>query len=271
MNKNLLNKNLSNKKLLNENLIKKIYLIKKKRYDEFRNKEFKILYNKQINSIIPLNIFQYWHSNELPLFIENCTNNIKNNNKEFNYQLFNENSAINFIRDNFSAETLDCFNSIIPSAIKADLFRYCILYKLGGIYIDVKYSCINNFKLIYLTDTEYFCKDIDTSGGGVYNALIICKPNNDILMNCINKVILNTKNKYYGNSALEPTGPLMMKKFFSYDEINNFKLRLNVEDNNFYITFKKLPILYFHKKHRNKQNKISKYYAECWKDRQFYL
>ena len=251
------------------------YLLKKIENKVIENKvidnELISLYKKNINGIIPLNIFQYWHSDELPKSIEYCTNNIKKNNPEFNYQLFNENSARNFIRDNFSSETLNCFDSIIPSAIKCDLFRYCILYKLGGIYIDVKYYCINNFKFIYLTDSEYFCKDIDSSGGGVYNAFIICNSNNDKLMSCINTVIKNVNNKYYGNNSLEPTGPLMMKKIFSNDEINNFKLNLNLINGYTYISFKKSPILFFHKKYRNEQHKISKHWTEYWNDRQFYL
>ena len=103
------------------------------------------------------------------------------------------------------------------------------MYINGGIYLDVKYFSINNFKFKYLIDDEYFCRDIESSQSGIYNALIVCKPQNKIMLQSINKVIENVNNNYYGNNSLEPTGPLMLKQFFSDEEITNLKLKLNLK------------------------------------------
>ena len=58
------------------------------------------------------------------------------------------NVNFDFIKNNYPVDVLEAFNKLIPGAYKADLWRYCVLYKLGGIYLDIKYSCVNNFKLI---------------------------------------------------------------------------------------------------------------------------
>jgi len=237
-----------------------------------KNNKFKLFYNRSIKSIIPLKIYQAWHSDDLPSSINFCIENIKKNNPEFEHFLFNSNKCRDFIKEKFSKDVLDTYDRIIPNAIKVDLWRYCVLYINGGIYLDIKYFCINNFKFKYLTDNEYFCKDISSSGSGIYNALIICKPKNEIMLKCINKVVENVKNNFYGKSSLEPTGPLMIKNFFSHNEIKKMILNLKFyNDKNIFITYNNLPILFLNNKYRNEQVKYQKHWTEFWQDRNFYL
>jgi len=250
--------------------------INKKKFRDQKKKEkiendFKTFYNRTFESIIPFKIYQAWHSDDIPDSVIYCIDNIKKSNPEFEHFLFNNNKCREFIKENFSKETLDAYDSIIPNAIKIDLWRYCILYMNGGIYLDVKYFCINNFKFKYLTDNEYFCRDIAESGSGIYNALIICKPKNEIMLKCINQVLENVKNNFYGDYSLEPTGPLMIKNFFSNDEVNNLNLSLNEVKNNIYIIYNNLPILYFNKNYRKEQIKYQKHWTEFWNDRNFYI
>jgi mannosyltransferase OCH1-like enzyme len=87
--------------------------------------------------------------------------NIKMNNKNFNYKLFDDEDCRNFIKNNFDGSVLYAFDSLKPGAYKADLWRYCVLYILGGIYIDIKYQVINNFKFENCLDKEYFVLDLD--------------------------------------------------------------------------------------------------------------
>jgi mannosyltransferase OCH1-like enzyme len=97
------------------------------------------------------------------------------------------------------------------------------MYKKGGIYLDVKYSGINGFKLLYLTGKEYFCKDIPASGSGIYNAILICKPHNKIMLQCIQQVVKHVETRYYGYRA-NCIGPLMISSFtkgeLDYEYIN---------------------------------------------------
>jgi hypothetical protein len=155
------------------------------------------------------------------------------------------------------------------------LWRYCVLYKYGGIYLDVKYFCVNGFNFNYLLDREYFCKDLDVSGSGIYNAIIICKPNNEIMKKCINEVVKNVNNKFYGNSSLEPTGPLMVKKFFIQPEFNKLFLNLKTQNINnknvIFVYYNNFPILQFHTKYREEQPTQNKYYFNYWKERNMYI
>ena len=104
------------------------------------------------NPVIPLNIFQTWHTKKLPPLMENAVNKIKLLNPRFNHQLFDDYDCREFIKKNFTLEILNAYDSLIPGAYKADLWRYCILYKLGGIYLDIKYIPHNGFRFISLTE-----------------------------------------------------------------------------------------------------------------------
>ena len=157
------------------------------------------------NSVIPLNIFQCWATKILPPGMKKVVQSIKDTNPEFTHFLFDDFECRNFIKNECPDCVLSAYDKLIPGAYKADLWRLCILYKRGGIYIDIKFSPINNFKLIELTKQEHFVKD--RLPNTIYNAFMVCKPGNPFVIACINQIIRNVKINYYGKSALHPTGP----------------------------------------------------------------
>ena len=138
----------------------------------------KIQQIKISNNIIPLNIYQTWHTLELPHNMNKNMLLLKQQNPEFTHYLYDDTMCRDFISNNFDSDVLYAYDTLKPQAYKADLWRYCVIYKYGGIYLDVKFSCINNFKLINLTDKEYFCNALHN---GIYQAILCCLPNNTIL------------------------------------------------------------------------------------------
>ena len=175
------------------------------------------------NSVIPKHVFLTWETKNLPPKMAKSVEKLKSENPEFEYHLYDEQERRKFIVKNFENDVVKAYDALIPGAYKADLWRYCVLYKHGGIYLDIKYHTVNGFKLVSITDKEYFIRDIKPSGSGIYNALIVSKPGNEKLMNSINEIVKNVKNKYYGNNSLEPTGPLLLVKQFNENELNHFE------------------------------------------------
>lgn len=259
-------------------MIQKIYhkkhLERDKLYNEYKRK-LQISYplKKNYEPIIPFNIYQTWHSKLLPPKMFKTINLIKNLNPRFNYQLFDDNDCREFIKKNFEQNVLNAFDSLIPGAYKADLWRYCILYKNGGIYLDIKYKPLNNFRFITMTENEHFVLDADKNG--IYNALMVCKPGNDILLKAINKIVENVKNKYYGTSFLEPTGPNLLQSFFSNEEKNNFDMKHYeiLNHNSKVISYNNYIILKSYNGHINDRIKYSKtkHYSDLWNERKIYL
>ena len=219
------------------------------------------------NSIIPLNIFQTWHTLKLPNDMNNNSILLKKQNPEFTYYLYDDNMCRDFISTNFDKDVLYAYDTLKPGAYKADLWRYCILYKYGGIYLDVKYKSINNFKLIKLTDKEYFCRE---SNNGIYQAILCCLPNNPILYKCIQEIIINTKYKNYTSNYLSVTGPQLNALVSTF---NNKTLELllvhgicdSISKNN-------IPILIMYSTYRDEQLKyqLLPHYKILWNSRDIY-
>jgi mannosyltransferase OCH1-like enzyme len=91
------------------------------------------------HNYIPKNIFQTHKSME---YIEtkpeilNAVNSWKKYDGEFKYQFYNDSQAEQFIKDNFDDDTYTAYKKLPIPVMKADLWRYCIIYKYGGIYAD---------------------------------------------------------------------------------------------------------------------------------------
>lgn len=222
---------------------------------------------------IPLNIFQTWHTKEnLNLKMFNAINNIKTQNPEFKHFLFDDNDCRNFIKKHFRKEVLTAYDSLIPGAFKADLWRYCVLFIVGGIYIDIKFKMTNGFKLINLIKNEHFVLDADKTG--VYNAFMVCKPGNKLLLEAINMIVQNVKNKFYGDGFLDPTGPKLLAKVISINDTRVDLKHLELENNNNkrVIIFKNTIILTSYNGHIDDRIKCSKipHYSILWKDKQIY-
>ena len=223
-------------------------------------------------NVIPLNIFQTWHTKDLPPLMKNNVEYIKKLNPAFTYRLFDDQDCYNFIKENFPDDVLEAFNKLIPGAYKADLWRYCVLYKLGGIYLDIKYRPVKGFKFINLTEKEHWVLDAD--GNGVYNALLVCRPENQILLKAINQIVDNVKNKYYGNTCLDPTGPNLLSRYFNKNQKSTFELRHSFFENfsNRFIYYKNYIIFKsfdgYLKEHN--ENKKVEHYGGLWGRRLIY-
>lgn len=189
------------------------------------------LYKTNINyqQLIPKLIIQTGKTNK--------TNNLNaimtfiDLNPEYEYIYFDNNDCINFIKNNFDKKVLNAFNKLVPGAYKADLFRYCVLYILGGCYFDNKQINRTPLREIIEPNQDIFlCNDIISNS--YYNAFMMSVKNHKVIQNCINSCVKNIENNYYGTNPLEPTGPMLLYKQaqpYKYDVIHRFKQNYNIK------------------------------------------
>jgi mannosyltransferase OCH1-like enzyme len=222
----------------------------------------------------PKNIYMYWHKIDLPPKMNENVELIKKLNPEFNVFIFNEEQARNFISKYFTSDILYAFDAFIPQAYKADIWRYCILYKYGGLYQDIKLQPINSFKYISLLNRNIFVRDLDSSGGGIYNAFIVSAPGNPIFKQALNQIVQNARKQFYGANTLVPTGPLLLKNYFSKHELKNMEAVLHLaygENFPFVVKLNNLDILRMYKEYRDEQSKDgNRHHGYLWLDRQIY-
>ena len=238
------------------------------------------------HSVVPLNLYLTWSIKKLPPKMQENVDRMRKVNPEFNVYLYDDNDCREFIKNNFPGDILIAYDTLKPGAYKADLWRLCILYINGGIYIDIKFNCINNFKFIALTEREHLALDMHHSWKegeiGLINGLIVAKPKNEFLLRCINKISENVKNKYYGFMCLYPTGPglfgeqyikmLRENESTMEAELDKLDLCLDVSMGKEQIIFNNVAILEYYKEYRDEQNLFAKtqHYEELYSLKQIY-
>lgn len=175
----------------------------------------------QIEPVIPLHIYSTWSTKDLPPKMKETVELVKQINPEFEHHLFDDTDCHTFIKDHFPKEILMAYEALAPSAYKADLWRYCVMYIHGGIYIDIKFAPLNTFKFTTLTDNEYFVRDgiyVNEKGQecvSVFTGLLVCKPKNQIMLQAICKIVQHVSQQFYGVTPWDPTGPRMIGTIFT--------------------------------------------------------
>jgi mannosyltransferase OCH1-like enzyme len=115
-------------------------------------------------NLIEKNIFQTHKSisyiNSKPKLIK-CIKSWIINTNEFNYFFYNNQMCDDFIKNNFDEKTYQAYSMLPINVMKADLWRYCIIYYYGGIYADADTICkinpnifINNSLLTIVPENE---------------------------------------------------------------------------------------------------------------------
>jgi hypothetical protein len=142
-------------------------------------------------------------------------------NPQFDHYLFSHKSCEKFIEDNFSKSVLKAFRMLKPGAYKSDLWRYCVLFKRGGVYMDVKFypvvplvDLLTNHPDMFIADTiathtantTMKCK----FSVGLYNGFLVSKPNNPIFKAMIDNIVRHCKEKNGKDSMLQVTGPCLL-------------------------------------------------------------
>ena len=136
------------------------------------------------------------------------------------YYLYNDADCRAFIQSAFPPDVVAAYDRLIPTAFKADLWRYCVLYKYGGVYLDIKYrwgggGCVGDgvgaptLREIVerwgggggggggggdLLCLERDAVDLWAPGHfGIHNAFIITKPKNPLFLECIFRIVTVSK------------------------------------------------------------------------------
>lgn len=95
---------------------------------------------------------------------------LKTLNPFWRYTLYDDADIEEFILRSYGKEIYAYYQRIEPcyGAAKADFFRYLLMYKCGGVYLDIKST--NDLPLddVLLPDEQYILAHWDNLGGGMY-------------------------------------------------------------------------------------------------------
>lgn len=127
-------------------------------------------------------------------------------NPEYEYQFYNDDDIDKFLKDEFEQEIYEQYKKLDIGAAKADFFRYAILFKRGGIYLDIDSSASSKFSNWINEDDSAVITNERNPGLYVQWALIYDK-GHPFLKKVIEAVVDNIKNNRYPHDVLNMTGP----------------------------------------------------------------
>ena len=143
--------------------------------------------------------------------IRSYMNSIKDAAAGHEYKCYSDSMIELFLRDGFGVDVLAAYRQLRPYSFKADMARYCILYRFGGWYIDAGMQwCLPSFDVNSKVDLIAF-RDMQEYWGNSWACapgIIYAKPKHPALKLVIERVMSNIRNRYYGLTPLCPTEPI---------------------------------------------------------------
>jgi len=116
------------------------------------------------------------------------------------YKFYTDDTARQFIGTNYPPRFVSVFDSLLPGAYKADFFRYLVLFKEGGIYVDVDVILNTNLDSFITPDLAFFAP-LDAVGifadeqFCVWNGLLGSAPAHPALANVIEWMVNLVSNR----------------------------------------------------------------------------
>uniref|UniRef100_A0A6C0II63 Alpha 1,4-glycosyltransferase domain-containing protein n=1 Tax=viral metagenome TaxID=1070528 RepID=A0A6C0II63_9ZZZZ len=161
---------------------------------------------------IPRVIYQTFETYDVPDGLYKAMQSFKDINYDYEHYYFSNEDRIKFIEEHFSSDVLYAYLTLIPGAFKADLWRCCILYIKGGIYVDSDMICLKPFReLITKDDIFIAARDDPMSKIFICNGFIASIPRHPFMKEQIDSIVNNVKIKKRGY-YLDLTGPALLGK-----------------------------------------------------------
>lgn len=243
---------------------------------------------------IPFLVFQTWKTNrtaDMPAEMVYCMEDLRTHNPGFQFHLFSDEDCRAFLVANFATEVVAAYDTLLPGAYKADLWRYAVIYQHGGIYLDFKYHCAHNYDLRHFLAHQVTraaaasaaTEDRRIPGvwvrdrwdAGIFQATFAAPPRHPLLMACIQRIVEHTRTHFYGISSLDPTGPRMLaavaKEMYGGDCVD--RLELFHRGGNGLIISPRLneDAILHNYGYRYQRHRGPEFYGTMWEERRAYL
>lgn len=131
---------------------------------------------------IPKKIHQIYVGNPVPEKCKILQKTWQKYHPDWEYYLWTDKEI-----DEFGLRNRDLYDATPNLAQKSDIARYEILYRYGGLYVDMDFECIRPFDIFHHTLNFYAGIEYNKNLR-INNALIASAPNHPILKSCIERI-----------------------------------------------------------------------------------
>lgn len=202
----------------------------------FPNKRFTIpahakpLFRSKQSSAIPKILWQTNFTDRVTLavYINYLFNRLLAYNFEYRFMITEERAE--FIKSNYSQEIFDSYSRIQIGAAQADFWRLLVLYKHGGVYMDIDAHLVWSLSSVIQKDQEELY--ITARKGDITNYFIASKNDNINLKKMVDVVLKNIEENTIKNVYVL-TGPGVFNQILDINEVDTVSFRYVCNQGNF--------------------------------------
>ena len=130
--------------------------------------------------------------------IEKILDKNKKLNQEYTFTIYTDEQIHDFIKSHYSGEIFNSFEKLKHPVAKADFWRYLVVYKYGGCYLDIDSKFINPIDKFIKKDDEALISAEQNPGNYIQWALFF-KKEHPILMRTVELIVDNIEKGLYKN------------------------------------------------------------------------
>ncbi|MER3463233.1 MAG: glycosyl transferase [Chitinophagaceae bacterium] len=189
---------------------------------------------------IPKVIYQTFKSTQLPFITRWHISRMRNKNPDYAYEFYDDARIEQFLEEDYDQEVVRAYRKIQIGAVKADFFRYTILYKKGGIYLDIDSRIAKKLDDFIRPDDEAIISFENNNEQFYVQWGLIYAPSHPFLEKTVELMLDNIKANRFPHSSHEMTGPTVYTKAIreSLEQNPNIPYRLMGIDYNGNMKFK---------------------------------
>jgi inositol phosphorylceramide mannosyltransferase catalytic subunit len=209
---------------------------------------------------IPKIIYQTYVNNKLPLITRFFMWWMRKRNPDYRYEFYDDQRIEDFLKSEYPDEIYKAYKKLAIGAAKADFFRYAILYKTGGVYVDIDGAVLRPLSLIIKPDDEAIITRERNPGLYVQWALIYGKEH-PIIKRTMEKCVDNISNNRFPYRVEAMTGPPVYSQAIEECIVENPQMKYRIFGTDYERKVKQViipkhflnSIIYFRKEHWMKQ------------------
>lgn len=107
-------------------------------------------------------------------------------NPDYQWMYMDDPRAARFIRENFSQDFADMYDSLPIGVMKADVWRVAVVYAYGGVYTDLDCRCIKPIST-WLSPTDTLVVGVEVTNGALLNYTFAAVPRHPALLSVLNQ------------------------------------------------------------------------------------
>lgn len=165
--------------------------------------------------MIPKIIHQTWKSNKIPWKWKSFVEKVKLMNPDWKYKLWTDDENNTFVYNEFP-HFYKTFVGLPQNIMRADVIRYLILSKIGGVYLDLDYEVLQPFEfkkfslVLPMNRSKKSGDEFDSLG----NCIMASAPGHQFWIDVIKDIQENPPNTANYTAVVKATGPLFLSRIY---------------------------------------------------------